>query len=149
MLLCYILSMLEPWQFALVFLGILLLGGILYALTGFISVKKGRVAIIERIGQFVGLYKPGLYYFAPMLYRRVGMYRVGVIKDQYLINRIDYQLTYEIVDVKIYHYVGKHDIEGILRASLKDSRNDLSNVMIKRCEAIGVKFIQLEIIKNA
>lgn len=149
MLLCYILSMLEPWQFALVFLGILLLGGILYALTGFISVKKGRVAIIERVGQFVGLYKPGLYYFAPMLYRRVGMYRVGVIKDQYLINRIDYQLTYEIIDVKIYHYVGKHDIEGILRASLKDSRNDLSNVMNKRCEAIGVKFIQLEIIKNA
>ena len=149
MLLCYILSMLEPWQFALVFLGILLLGGILYALTGFISVKKDRVAIIERVGQFVGLYKPGLYYFAPMLYRRVGMYRVGVIKDQYLINRIDYQLTYEIVDVKIYHYVGKHDIEGILRASLKDSRNDLSNVMSKRCEAIGVKFIQLEIIKNA
>ncbi|MCQ2793337.1 MAG: hypothetical protein MJ221_02810 [Bacilli bacterium] len=141
--------MLEPWQFALVFLGILLLGGILYALTGFISVKKGRVAIIERVGQFVGLYKPGLYYFAPMLYRRVGMYRVGVIKDQYLINRIDYQLTYEIIDVKIYHYVGKHDIEGILRATLKDSRNDLSNVMNKRCEAIGVKFIQLEIIKNA
>ncbi len=141
--------MLEPWQFALVFGGILLLGGILYALTGFIKVKKGRIAIIERLGLFVGLYKPGLYYFAPMLYRRVGMYRVGEIKEQYLINRINYQITYEIVDIKQYHYVGKHDIEGVLNVTLKDSKDNLSEVLIRRCALIGVKFIQLEIIKNA
>ena len=140
--------MLTNWQFALIFLGVLLLGGLLFFLTGFIRVYKGRVAIIERVGQFVGLYKPGIYYFAPILYRRVGMYRVGEIKETYLINRVDYQITYEITDVKQYHYVGHHDIEGILRASLMDSRDNLSETLIKRCEEVGVKFITLEKIKQ-
>lgn len=130
-------------------LGILLLGGILYALTGFIHVCKGRLAIIERAGQFVGIYKPGWYYFAPVLYRRVGMYRVGEVKERFLIRRVEYQITYEIIDIKQYHYVGKHDIEGVLSATLKDSRNELSDVMTRRCNDIGVRFIQLEVIKNA
>ena len=59
--------MLTNWQFALIFVGVALLGGLLFFLTGFIRVYKGRVAIIERVGQFVGLYKPGIYYFAPRI----------------------------------------------------------------------------------
>ena len=141
--------MLTNWQFALIFIGVALLGGLLFFLTGFIRVWKGRVAIIERAGLFVGLYKPGIYYFAPIVYRRVGMYRVGEIKEVYLINRVDYQITYEIVDVKQYHYVGHHDIEGILRASLLDSRDNLSEALQKRCEEVGVKFITLERIKKS
>ena len=76
------------------------------------------------------------------------MYRVGEIKETYLINRVDYRITYEITDVKQYHYVGHHDIEGILRASLMDSRDNLSETLIKRCEEVGVKFITLEKIKQ-
>jgi regulator of protease activity HflC (stomatin/prohibitin superfamily) len=140
--------MLTNWQFGLIFLGVFLLGGLLFFLTGFIRVYKGRVAIIERVGQFVGLYKPGIYYFAPILYRRVGMYRVGEIKEKYLINRVDYQITYEIEDVKQYHYVGHHDIEGILRATLMDSKDNLSEALIKRCKEVGVKFITLEKLKQ-
>lgn len=141
--------MLEPWQFGLVFVGVLILGGLLYALTGFIHVKKGCVAIIERVGNFVGLYKPGTYYFAPVLYRRVGMYRIGEISSNFYVNRDEYKITYEITDVKKYHYVGAHDIEGILNASLKDSKDNLSEVLIIRCENIGVRFIKLEKIKSA
>lgn len=140
--------MLTNWQFGLIFLGVFLLGGLLFFLTGFIRVYKGRVAIIERVGQFVGLYKPGIYYFAPILYRRVGMYRVGEIKEKYLINRVDYQITYEIEDVKQYHYVGHHDIEGILRATLLDSKDNLSEALIKRYKEVGVKFITLEKLKQ-
>lgn len=140
--------MLTNWQFGLIFLGVFLLGGLLFFLTGFIRVYKGRVAIIERVGQFVGLYKPGIYYFAPILYRRVGMYRVGEIKEKYLINRVDYQITYEIEDVKQYHYVGHHDIEGILRATLMDSKDNLSDALIKRCKEVGVKFMTLEKLKQ-
>lgn len=134
--------------FALILTGALLLGGGLFALTGFISVKKGRIAIIERAGEFVGIYRPGIYYFAPIMYRRVGMYRVGEVKETYLINRIDYQLTYEILDVKKYHYEGKHDAYGILKASLVDSRDTLSDTLKARFTAVGVKFIKLEKIKN-
>ena len=141
--------MLEPWQFGLIFVGVFLLGGLLFFLTGFIRVKKGCVAIIERVGNFVGLYKPGMYYFAPILYRRVGMYRIGEISSTFDINRDQYKITYEIEDVKKYHYVGAHDIEGILTASLKDSKDNLSEALITRCENVGVRFIKLEKIKSA
>jgi len=146
---CYIIFMLEPWQFGLIFVAVFLLGGILFFLTGFIHVKKGCVAIIERVGNFVGLYKPGTYYFAPILYRRVGMYHIGEVSERFDVNRDQYKITYEITDVKKYHYVGAHDIEGILNASLKDSKDNLSEVLISRLENVGVRFIKLEKIKSA
>lgn len=140
--------MLEWWQFLLIIAGVLLLGGILFFLTGFIHVSKGRVAIIERVGMFVGIYKSGMHYFAPIIYRRVGMYRIGEIKEIYPINRSEYRITYEILDVKKFHYDGHHDVEGILRASLNDSKDNLSEVLTKRFESVGVKFISLERIKK-
>lgn len=153
--LCYILSMqklfegaLTPLQFGLIMIAILALGAILFFLTGFIKVKKGRVAIIERIGNFIGIYKPGIYYFFPLLYRRVGMYKVGEFKEIYEIDRIQYQVTYEIVDIKKYHYVGKHDMYGIIKASLKDSKDNLSEAIIRRSELVGVRFVKLEKLKT-
>ncbi len=144
MFLIKLIGHIEPWQYALIMLGIVLLSALLFALTGFIIVKKKCVAIIERVGNFVGIYKPGIYYFAPILYRRVGMYKIGEIKQIIDINRIDYKIAYEIVDVKKFHYIGKHDIKGVLVASLNDSKDNLSEVLINRYEQIGVKFITLE-----
>ncbi len=149
---CYILNMfllsfighIEPWQYALIMLGIVLLSALLFALTGFIIVKRNCVAIIERIGNFVGIYKPGVYYFAPLLYRRVGMYRIGETNQIIDVNRIEYKITYEIIDVKKFHYIGKHDIKGVLVASLNDNKDNLSQTLIKHYEQIGVKFITLE-----
>lgn len=135
-------------QFIIIIASIFVLGGILFALTGIIYVKKNRVAIIERIGEFKGIYQSGFYYFAPLIYRRAGMYRLGIIEETYNIKRDEYKITYEIIDVKKFHYEGKHDIEGILLASLNKKPTDLSSILIKRYEHIGVKFIKLEKIKN-
>ncbi len=135
---------LETWQFALIMLGIVVLGIILFALTGFIVVKKKCVAIIEKVGNFVGVYKPGLYYFAPLLYRRVGMYRMDEIEKILEVNKQEYKLKYEIEDVKMFHYIGKHDVESILVASLRDDNDNLSETLSKRYKQIGVKFISLE-----
>ena len=139
-------TLFTPLQFTLIILGVLLLGSILFALTGIIHVKKNRIAIIEKMGEFKGIYKSGFYYFPPLLYRRAGMYRLGIIEEKYLIDRINYKITYEITDVIKFHYQGKHDIEGILTASLKEC--DLSTILTKRFELIGVRFIKLEKIKN-
>ena len=139
----------SDFVFLIIILGALVLGGILFLLTGFISVKKGRIAIIEKAGAFVGIYRPGIYYFAPIVYRRVGMYRVGEITEIYELNRIEYRITYEIEDVKKYHYEGKHDMYGIMRASLSDSKDNLSQAMKTRSAAIGVRFIKLEKIKSS
>lgn len=141
-------ALLTTKQFIMIIVAIFILGGILFALTGIIHVKKNRVAIIERIGEFKGIYQSGFYFFAPLLYRRVGMYRLGIIEETYNIKRNKYKITYEIVDVKKFHYEGKHDIETILLVSLNEKRSDLSDILIKRYEHIGVKFIKLEKIKN-
>lgn len=131
-------------QFLLILLSIFILGGILFTLTGIIHVKKGRIAIIERIGEFKGIYKAGFYYFAPLLYKRAGMYRLGNIEETYLIDKTNYKITYEITDVKKFHYDGKHDVEGILTASIKNNKDNLSKTLIKRFESVGVRFIKLE-----
>lgn len=141
-------SVLSPLQFALVLTGVLLLGAILFFLTGFIHVKKGYVAIIERTGTFLNIYKSGFHYFFPLLYRRVGMYPVGEAKIIYTLDREDYRLTIEILDVKKYHYEGHHDAEGIVKASLKDSKDKLSETLVSRFKKVGVRFIQLEKIKK-
>ncbi|MCR5333249.1 MAG: hypothetical protein K6E11_04465 [Bacilli bacterium] len=135
--------------FLIIILGALLLGGILFVLTGFINVRKGRVAIIEKAGEFVGIYREGTYYFAPIVYRRVGMYSMGEISETYLINRIDYKVTYEIIDVMKYHYEGHHDMYGLVKASLVDSKDHLSDALKTRANAIGVRFIKLEKIKSS
>lgn len=134
---------LETWQFALIMLAIVLLGIILFALTGFIVVKRNHVAIIEKMGNFVGIYKPGLYYFAPLLYRRVGMYKIDKIEKIIEIKKEEYKLNYEIEDVKMFHYIGKHDVETILVRTLKETDN-LSETLTKNYKQIGVKFISLE-----
>lgn len=134
---------LETWQFALIMLAIVLLGIILSALTGFIVVKRNHVAIIEKMGNFVGIYKPGLYYFAPLLYRRVGMYKIDKIEKIIEIKKEEYKLNYEIEDVKMFHYIGKHDVETILVRALKENDN-LSETLTKNYKQIGVKFISLE-----
>ena len=49
--------------FLLVIVSILVVGAILFFLTGFIIVKKNHIAIIEKAGQFEGIYESGCNYF--------------------------------------------------------------------------------------
>ena len=135
-------------QFALICGGILLLGVILYACTGFIYVSKKRVAIIERVGKYVGTYGPKLYYFAPLLYRRVGYYKVGEISQSMVIDHKKYIVKYEILNCKQFHYIGNHDTYGIIKASLNEKDKDLSKLLIERFKFIGAKFISLNVIKK-
>lgn len=148
---CYILSMqlivcssyLEPWQFGLIMLIIVLTGLALFFLTGFTYVRKNRIAVIERLGMFTGLYKHGLYYFMPLVYRRVGYYRIDEISEIYKINKEKYRITYEIIDVKKFHYIGNHNVLVILEKNINNSDN-LSASLKENYNQIGVKFIRLE-----
>ncbi len=136
--------LLQPWQFALIALGIALLGAILFVLTGFIYVKKGYVAIIERTGLYVGIFEKGFHYFAPLLYRRVGMYPVGEAEREIVIDKVKYFVKYEITDVKCFHYVGNHDLETPLKDALANNKDKLKETLIEKYSAIGVKFIGLQ-----
>lgn len=131
-------------EFTLIVLIILALGIILFLLSGFIHIKKDHVALIERLGLYVGTYKSGLRYYTPLLYRRVGMYKMGEVIRKVNVSRFDSVLVkYEILDVKLYHYSG-HNIDSIIKTQYAkngvEAGNDLKDLFSK----IGVRFISIE-----
>lgn len=134
--------------FALICGGILLLGIILYLITGFLFIGKNRVGIIERVGKYIGTFGPKLYYFGPLIYRRVGYYRLGETSQTLIIDRQKYIVKYEIQNFKTWHYIGNHDTLGIVKASLNDKEKDLSKLLIDRFKMVGVRFISLTKIKK-
>ncbi len=136
-------------EFLLIVLIILTIGVLLFLLTGFIVVKKGQIAIVERLGLYVGTYKSGIRYFAPLIYRRVGMYPIGVLTKKVDVSRFDsIFVKYEILDVKKYHYVGHHDIDGIIRLALNEKRLDDGEYMTSQFKKIGVRYISNEKMKK-
>lgn len=144
----YVDDIFPTWLFLIIVASILLVGLILFLCNGFLFIGKGRVGVIERIGNYVGTYKKGLYYFTPLLYRRVGYYKVGETLQRFRLERKQYQIKYEIKNYKTWHYVGHHDVLGIVSASLKEKDADLSKLLIERFSLVGVRFISLEIIKK-
>lgn len=90
-------------SFYIIALIALLMGAILMVLTGFIHVKKGYTAIIEKLGEYYGTYKEGFHYFPPFVYRRVGMYK-NINEIEIPINKKKIRIKVKIENVKKYHY---------------------------------------------
>ena len=127
---------------------VVLLGIVLFILTGYITIRKGHIAIIEKNGQFVGIYKKGWHYFTPLIYRRVGMYKLGEIRQKIIVGRETYYLTYTIENYYKFHYEGMHDTLGILKSSLNDHFSDLSKSLDTKLKYIGANFVKLEKVKK-
>ncbi len=127
-----------------VVLGIIALGALLYLYNCFIKVSKDRVAIIERMGIYLGTYGKGWHFFNPLTTRRVGYYKLGTTEVIFYINRDKYSVKFDILNFKDYHYIGAHDAIGICKASLQDSKDNLSETLIKRFEKVGCKFVSLD-----
>lgn len=129
--------------FYLVLGSIVALGIILFALTGFIRVKKGYVAIIEKMGLYVGTFQSGLYYFTPLLARRAGLYKLGEVSRLVEVSRFDsFLLTYEVLNYKQFHYRG-HDLDSLVKLAHKENPLDLESSLEKTCPLLGVKFIKV------
>lgn len=131
-----------------VLLGVIVLGLILLFLNCFIYVAKDRVAIIERVGEYIGTFGPGMHFLGAYIYRRVGYYKTGETKLYLTIKREDYIVKFQIKNFYRYHYYGAHDAEGIVKASLSENPTDLSALLIKRFNDVGAKFISLEKVKR-
>lgn len=129
--------------FYLVLGSIVALGIILFALTGFIRVKKGYVAIIEKMGLYVGTFQSGLYYFTPLLARRASLYKLGEVSRLVEVSRFDsFLLTYEVLNYKQFHYRG-HDLDSLVKLAHKENPLDLESSLEKTCPLLGVKFIKV------
>ncbi len=122
---------------------IIAVGIILFVLTGFIGVKKGWVAVIEKMGIYVGTYTKRWTYFTPLLYRRVGMYPLSAMTKPIDVNGKKFIVTYRILDAKAYHYSG-HDVQGAVRCAYKGpelptQENVQTVIQSIGCECIDVK----------
>jgi len=128
-------------EFVITVVSVILAGIALFTCTGFIYIKKGYIGIVERAGLYVGTFRSGLRYFAPLVDRRVGMYKLGPCRRLIEIDRrTSYLLDYEIRDYKLFHYSG-HNLDGLVRLALSESPDDLSLSLSTRCQLVGVHFI--------
>ena len=91
----------------------IIIGIILMFLTGFIYVKKDYTAIIEKLGVYHGTYKSGFHYFAPFVYRRVGMYKNSPSEVELTINKTIIRIKVVVLDFKKYHYATKSFMDVI------------------------------------
>lgn len=139
---------LKTYWLTLIIVSLLLLSIFMFFVTGFIYISKQRIGVIEKVGNYVGTYKGGLYYFFPLLYRRVGYYKKGVTIQKLRIDEKNYIVKYQIENYKQWHYVGNHDPLGIVKSSLRGNNEDLSKTLIERFNLVGARFISLEVIKK-
>ncbi len=124
-------------------LAFIAVGIILFVLTGFIGVKKGWIAVVEKMEIFVGTYTKRWTYFTPLLYRRVGMYPLAPMTKPIEVNGHKFMVTYRILDAKAYHYSG-HDVQGAVRLAYRGpevptKENVQAVIQSIGCECIDVK----------
>lgn len=111
------------WLYIVAIIAIII-GIVLMVLSGFIYVKKGYTAIIEKLDVYHGTYKSGFHYFAPFVYRRVAMYKNGPNEIELTINKTIIRVKIEIIDFKQYHYSTKSYMDVV--NTLKD--NDYAEI---------------------
>ena len=138
----------DTYGLAIIIAILIVLSIVAFFLTGFIFVSKQRVAVIEKVGNYIGTYDSGLYYFFPLLYKRAGYYKKGITEQKLKIENETYIVKYQIENYKQWHYVGNHDSFGIVRSSLLRKDEDLSKLLIERFNLAGAKFITLEKMKK-
>ncbi len=128
---------------------VILLGVAIFLLTGFIHVKKGYIAIIERVDIYVKMSKKRWNYFPPILYRRAGYYFLGINdREINLPNGVKAKLFYEIKDVLLYHYSG-HNIKAAIDRYYFLNNNHLNIDILKDAlNSIGINFIEIVEIKQ-
>lgn len=130
--------------FWVILIAIILLGVILFYLTGFIHIHKGYIGIIEEMGEFKGVFKPGFYYFHPLYGRRVGMYKTGLHVQDIIFKKDLYRISYYIDDVKVFHYAGHNVmrfIDEIQAKNKKVTMNELGSLLAE----YGMKVENIEL----
>ena len=122
----------------------LVVGAILFFLSCFIHVKKGYIAIVERMEIYHGTYKEGNYLFAPFIYRRVGMYKTTPTEIELTICKRIIKIKIQIQDFKEYHYAHK-SFNEVVNELAKQEFDDIDQFIItlqKSLTEIGCSLIK-------
>lgn len=122
----------------------IVIGGILFFFSCFIHVKKGYVAIIERMEIYHGTYQQGFYLFAPFIYRRVGMYKIEPKELEFSICGTVISIKIKITDFKVYHYahINFEDLVNQIKESSFDSIDEFIYNLQLELQKIGCTLIK-------
>jgi regulator of protease activity HflC (stomatin/prohibitin superfamily) len=141
--LIFVDSILETFWFWVILLAIILIGIILFFLTGFIHIHRGYIGIIEEMGVYKGVYQPGYYYFHPLYGRRVGMYKSGLHINDIVFRDQLFRVTYVIDDVKAYHYAGHNLMLFVDDLLMKNKKNKIDE-LAESLKKYGIKIENIE-----
>ena len=131
------------WPILLAFGALLFLAIFLFLYTGFIMVKKNKIAVIERIGLYVETTKKTKYY-TPLLYRRAGYYKTGPQKSIVKLpngNRV--LIIFEIINVVLFHYSG-HNIERQIENAYTSEEIVTFEIIKNQLSRVGINLINIE-----
>ena len=120
---------------------VILLSVIIFFLSGVYRVKKGYTMIIEKAEEFYKECGEGKYFFMPVVYKRKGIYPLSPLeKDVHLENGNTLILTFQIIDVKKFHYSSR-DVELEINKAAKENEEMDEEVLRSTLENIGVKYL--------
>ena len=116
----------------------------IFLLAGVHRVPKKHAIVIERVKDFYCIYDKGTHFKFPIVYQKVGVYCIVPQTRTYTANngnKLD--ITYQITDVKKYHYNFK-SLEDIMLDVEKENSEVNLTVLEKAFDQYGLKFINIK-----
>ena len=127
---------------------VILLGGLIFLLIGVYKVKENHAVIIEKINTYHKTIYKGWHYYLPIIYRRVGYYCIAPQKRCVtLSNGKVLYVTYQIEDVKQYHY-SQTNVEQLLNRIRKENESINKEILESEFKKRGLIFISLSDSQN-
>ena len=119
----------------------LLLGAAIFFLSGVYHVKKNQNMLVEKVEAFYKIVGPGTYFFMPIIYKRKGVYTMTPMeKDIHIENGKTLIITYQVNDVKLYHYT-KESIEERVNQANKENLEMSNEILKKTLEEMGLTYL--------
>ena len=122
----------------------ILIGVGIFFLAGLHRVPKKHAIVIAKAGEFYCIYDKGTHFLMPIVYQKVGVYCIVPQTRKYIAqNGNSLDVTYQIIDVKKYHYNFVKVEDLLLRIEKENSEINLT-VLTEKFEAYGLKFISVQ-----
>ena len=122
----------------------IVLGAIIFFLAGLYRVPKNHAIVIEKARDFYCVYDSGVHFKMPIAYQRVGVYCiVPQIKKYVANNGNSLDITYQIIDVKLFHY-SNISFDALMRKIEKENSEINLTILNDYFSKYGLKFINIK-----
>ena len=122
----------------------LLIGALIFFLAGLHRVPKKHAIVIEKARAFYFVYDSGVHFKIPIVYQRVGVYCIVPQTKKYVANNGNsLDITYQIEDVKLFHY-SNISIDSLMKKIEKENSEINLTILNQYFSKYGLKFINIK-----